>query len=100
MSESEIRKLKRVQRSLKKMGLDWSLPRVALQELKDPEDEDEAPPAFSARRNSPSREFAKRRLDRRKKSLKRASELSASRAKKPTPTLEDFTKQTKRLNGS
>ena len=100
LSESEIRKLKRVQRSLKKMGQNLTLPEVALLEMEDPEDEDEAPPVFSARRNSPAREFDKRRLARRKKSSTKVSAQLEKRAKRPTPTLEDFMKQTKRLNKS
>ncbi len=39
LSESEIRKLKEVQRDLKKMGRDLTLPQVAVLEWEDPEDE-------------------------------------------------------------
>ena len=97
LSENKLQELKRSQKGLKKMGLDWSLPQVALLELKDPEDEDEAPPAFSARRNSPSREFKKLRTAHRKKLSKRASEHLEKRAKMPTLSLQKFTEQAKRL---
>ena len=84
------------------MGRNLTLPEVALLELEDPEDEDEdeAPPTFSARTNSPAREFNKRRLARRRKSSTKVSDQLEKQAKRPTRSLEDFMKQTKRLNGS